>query len=225
MISAYSIFKSPTSLDKRQGFSGSSFWRFQGRVDYTLNLAQEINLSRIQRCFRQIRRLIKQAPPMVSHYAVLQSLPRGPLLNILGRLLSSEFLPKPGTEQGGCLYEQPNSQEDLWKLCQLEVNGNALSTGSIQYQIALHVMEAEDQQAITETGVRLCIFLGRNISFAIIVWVLEKSNWQKPGIGIAAVSPVPKREFRKGEGTDYPYLQDTVRGKAIAMGNNTGQTT
>lgn len=30
-------------------------------------------------------------------------------------------------------------------------------------------------------------------------------NWQKPGIGIAAVSPVPKRDIRNGEGTDYPY--------------------
>jgi len=47
--SAYYIFKSPTSLDKRQGFSGSGIQRFQGRDHYTPNLAQEINLSRIQR--------------------------------------------------------------------------------------------------------------------------------------------------------------------------------
>jgi len=47
--SAYSIFKRPTFIDKGEPFLEAYFERFQGRVHYTPNLAQEINLSRNQR--------------------------------------------------------------------------------------------------------------------------------------------------------------------------------
>jgi len=49
MNSAYSIFKRPILIDKDEPFLEGVKTKFQGRVEYTPNLAQEINLSRIQR--------------------------------------------------------------------------------------------------------------------------------------------------------------------------------
>jgi len=45
-----------------------------------------------------------------------------------------------------------------------------------------------------------------------------KIIWQKPGIGIAAVSSVPNRDVRKGEGTDYPCSQGYRKGKSYSYG-------
>ena len=48
-MSAYSIFKRPDLIAKGEPFLESCFGIFQAQVHYTPNLAQEINLSRIQR--------------------------------------------------------------------------------------------------------------------------------------------------------------------------------
>ncbi len=98
--------------------------------------------------------------------------------------------------QGGCLYEWPDSQNVL--------NG-ARESKKLSLGLGLQRVKRPTSTHRVPDG-------GRNSGRAPF-----KAFWQKPGIGVAAVSPVPKRDIHKGEGTDYPYLQDTVRGKAIAM--------
>ncbi len=57
MNSAYSIFKRPDLIAKGEPFLEVYLGRFQAQVDYTPNLAQEINLSRIQRCLPRLNRI------------------------------------------------------------------------------------------------------------------------------------------------------------------------